>query len=85
MFEKFIKKFEKYIRGNLSNLRIDNPRGEYVVLTELTPQSNPLNDLTLQEHLDFYLNSGEKRMDAIKLVARDRNLKKNDIYNELNK
>ena len=79
------KKFEKYLRGTLSTLRIDTPRGEYVVLVELLAKSNPLNDLTLQQHLDFYLNSGEKRMDAIKLVARDRNLKKNDVYNQLNK
>jgi len=79
------KKFEKYLRGTLSELRIDSPRGEYVVLVDIVPVSNPLNSLTLEQHLDFYLKAGEKRMDAIKLVARDRNLKKNEVYNALNK
>ena len=79
------KKFQKYLRGTLSNLRVDIPRGEYVILVDKKPTTNPLNDLTLEEHLDFYLQSGEKRMDAIKLVARDRNIKKNQVYNLLNK
>ena len=42
--------------------------------------SNPLCDLTVSEHLDYYLSSGMSKNEAVKAVAKDRNVPKNDIY-----
>ena len=74
------KKFEKYVEGNLSDIEICEPKGEYVVLVEGAQIQSPLNDLSLAEHFDFYIKEGLKKMDAIKKVASDRGLKKDEVY-----
>lgn len=79
------KKFEKFFTGKLGELDILEPRGEYVILVKNEIAKSPLNDLTLEEHLDHYLEQGESKMNAIKMVAKDRQLKKSDVYNMLNK
>lgn len=79
------KKFEYFFRGELGELQIENPKGEFVILIEAGSVSTSLNDLTLQEHLEHYLNSGIPKMEALKLVAKDRNVSKSVIYNEINK
>ena len=39
--------------------------------------------LTLSEHMDVYLKQGLNKKDAMKAVAKDRNVSKRDIYNQL--
>jgi 16S rRNA (cytidine1402-2'-O)-methyltransferase len=39
--------------------------------------------LSLQEHMDFYLDKGNQKKEAMKLVARDRGLSKRDVYKQL--
>ncbi len=74
------KKFEKYICGNLEDIKIQDPKGEYVVLVEGANLQSPLNELSLEEHFDYYIKEGLKKMDAIKKVAQDRGLKKDEVY-----
>ena len=57
------------------------PQGEYVVLVEGgSAEASPLNELELSEHIAYYERAGMKHMDAVKQVARDRNLPKNQVY-----
>lgn len=74
------KKFEKYIEGDLQTLNILEPKGEYVVLIEGANVTSPLNELSLDEHFEYYISQGLKKMDAIKKVASDRGLKKDEVY-----
>jgi len=74
------KKFEKYIRGILGELKIEEPKGEYVVLVEGVKPISPLNDLSLEQHLQYYLEQGLSKMDAIKQVASDKKVPKSEIY-----
>lgn len=74
------KKFEKYIDGNLKDLKIDDPKGEYVVLVDGIEFLSPLNELSLEEHFDYYINEGLSKNESIKNVARDRGLKKDEVY-----
>lgn len=74
------KKFEKFIEGTLGELTIKEPKGEYVVLVEGVTPKSPLNELSLEEHLKFYLEQGQTKMEAIKSVASDRKLKKDEVY-----
>ena len=74
------KKFEKYIEGTLKELKIDEPKGEYVVLIEGRTHLSPLNDLSLEEHFAYYTNDGLSKNEAIKKVAQDRGVKKDEIY-----
>ena len=59
------------------------PRGEYVLVVEGTVKDSGNNDwenLSVEEHIEFYVSSGLKKMDAIKKVAKDRGVPKGDIY-----
>ena len=58
---------------------IDDDRGEFVLVVNRRKDSNPLCDLTVSEHLDYYLSSGMSKNEAVKAVAKDRNVPKNDI------
>ncbi len=66
----------------------NQPRGEYVLVVEgttdaLVSQQSFWADMTVQEHLSHYLEQGFERMAAIKAVAKDRGLPKNEIYKQV--
>ena len=77
------KKFERFYRGVLGELEIENIKGEFVILIEGLPVHNDLNDLSILEHYNYYLNSGIDKKEAIKKVAKDRQVSKSTIYNEI--
>ena len=64
------------------------PRGEYVLVIEGCTQKALENEfwskMSIDEHVDFYVNQGLKKMDAIKAVAKDRSLPKNEVYKIVN-
>ena len=43
-------------------------------------RENPLNELTLDEHYEFYKNQGLDKKDIIKNIAKDKGVNKNEIY-----
>lgn len=58
-------------------------RGEYVILIEGMQNDNgkkDFSDLTIDEHLQFYLKSGSDLKSAIKNVAHERHVSRNEIY-----
>ncbi len=56
-------------------------KGEFAVVVEgKTEEDNPLNMLSVAEHLEFYINLGYKKSDAIEMVSADRKMKKNEVY-----
>lgn len=61
------------------------PRGEYVIIIEGTGNSVPEIDLSIPvaESVNAYIESGMSKMDAIKKVAKERGVPKNDIYREM--
>lgn len=78
---------EEFIHGTANELleKLQNPKGEFVVLIE---KSNALelnnidflNKLSLEEHYNFYLKQGFNKNEIIKKIAKDRNVTKNEIY-----
>lgn len=78
--KELTKMFENVQEGLLSTLRIDNPRGEYVLIVEGVAVLCELNCLTIEEHLSSYLSSGMDKKDAIKATAKDRNIPKDEVY-----
>ena len=60
------------------------PRGEYVIVVEgFSGKSESVFDsMTVKEHVEFYIDKGLSKMDAIKMCAKDRSVPKNDIYKE---
>lgn len=74
------KLHEEALTFNLSEGLKGEKRGEYVLIVEGASGENPLNDLTVKEHLLHYMSGGTDKKDAIKQVARDRGVPKSEIY-----
>lgn len=82
------KKFESVYRGNISDLlpTLDGIKGEFVIVVAgFKNEVNLDNELSVVEQIDFYINNGVGTMDAIKMVAKERGMKKNDVYSEYHK
>lgn len=63
------------------------PRGEFVIVVEgagsdVTQEENPLNLLSVSEHVERYISSGMTSKEAIKQVSLDRQVPKREIYSE---
>ena len=62
------------------------PRGEYVLVVEgadeagVSIDSNPLTELSPENHVEHYINLGFSKMDAIKAAAKDRGIPKSEMY-----
>ena len=55
-------------------------RGEIVLIVDASDAQNPLLALSIEEHLSHYLSLGYDQKTAVKTVASERNLPKNDVY-----
>lgn len=78
---------EEYIRGTVKELmeKTDNLKGEMILIIEKNNKDNKeelnsLNNLTLEEHYNFYEKRGLNKKEIIKKIAKDRNVSKNEIY-----
>ena len=75
---------EEYIRGTINELieKAENLKGEIVLIIEgkQIKEENELNNLTLEEHFEFYKKQGLDKKEIIKKIAKDRNVSKNEIY-----
>lgn len=58
------------------------PKGEYVLVVEgnKNVEINDLQQLSIKEHLLYYINLGENKADVIKKVAKERGITKNEVY-----
>ena len=90
LVRELTKIHEEAIRTTLSEAvtlyEDTSPKGEFVLVIEgakeVETEENPLNDLSVTEHVDKYISDGLSQKDAIKRVSLDRGVPKRDIYNE---
>ena len=68
----------------VSYYKENQPRGEYVIILGGAEQSEKADfeNLTVNQHVEFYISQGYSKMDAIKACAADRNVPKSVIYKE---
>ena len=72
--------------GAVEYYREHDPRGEYVLVVEGAPEGLSKNEeqslcsLSVEQHVEHYVNAGMSKKDAIKATAKDRGVPKNDIY-----
>lgn len=78
-FEDALKKYE-----------LEDPRGEYVVVIEGRKQEDIKREkeeqwqqMSMEDHMQFYEQKGVDRKEAMKLVAKDRGITKRDVYQYL--
>ena len=88
------KKFEEVMRFTISEameyFENTEPKGEMVVIIEGLSQEEADNaraqeweQMSVEEHVGFYINQGMSEKDAMKAAAKDRNVSKRDIYDAL--
>ena len=82
------KHFEEYTRGTLEELQKEelNLKGEMVLIVDgasIDSDVLELNNLSVLEHFNHYINQGIDEKEALKRVAKDRNVSKSDIYKEI--
>lgn len=77
------KKFEEIIRGTTVTLQeMGDIKGEIVIVVEGYKETFEESDLSILEEVDKYINEGMSSKEAIKTVAKKRQLTKNDVYQE---
>ena len=61
-----------------------NPKGEFVIV--VSPSEEIIqNDMSIIDNVNLYIKSGLSSMDAIKRVAKERKIPKNDVYQEFHR
>jgi 16S rRNA (cytidine1402-2'-O)-methyltransferase len=81
------KKFEEIYRGNISQEIIDikDAKGEMVVIVSGNKEKKDYSSLTIIEHVNLYIKEGYSKMDAMKMVAKDRGIAKSKVYDAYNR
>ena len=88
------KKYEEAYRTTfeeaVSHYEDEEPKGECVIVIEgrsisemVEEQQKYWEDMTMEEHMDIYLDQGIDRKEAMKLVAKDRGIAKRNVYQSL--
>lgn len=92
--KELTKKFESIncttLETAISYYEENEPKGEYVLVIEGKSRESiekelrsSFEEMTLEEHMQMYLDKGIDKKEAMKLVAKDRGVSKRDIYNSL--
>ena len=80
------KKFETVYRGKLSDvIRNVSEKGEFVIVVSGCEEKVIDDNLSINEAVDLYIKAGLDVMTAIKKVAKDRKIPKNEVYKEYHK
>lgn len=82
---------EEFITGTAKELveKINTPKGEFVIIIQANKENKLqndielLNNLSIEEHFEYYKNKGLEKKEIIKQIAKDRNVTKNEIYIKL--
>lgn len=83
------KKHEEVNRGTIEEILtvVDDMKGEMVIVVEGNPQEEiqVVYEQSIEEHVNEYIDKGMSTKDAIKEVAKQRNISKNTVYQEYHK
>ena len=76
------KKYEEIYRGTIKELieQENVYKGELVLVVEGNKEVTEYKTLTIEEHVNLYIEDGKSSMDAIKIVAKERGMKKSEVY-----
>lgn len=86
VIREITKIHEEFIYGTVDEIlqKIENPRGEYVIVIEAEQEKNEdsdiLKNLSIEEHYKYYEKTGMNKKEIIKQIAKDRKLNKNEVY-----
>lgn len=75
---------EEILRDNISNLIdiADTLKGEFVLIVEGNSEVIDYSHMSIEEHVKLYVEDGMSEKEAIKLVAKERNVAKSIVYKD---
>ena len=78
------KKYEEIYRGKVEEVieEIKGAKGEMVIIVDGNHSENNYDNISIIEHVNLYIKEGKEKKEAMKLVAKDRNISKSDVYKE---
>ena len=78
------KKYEEIYRGTIKNViqEINEVKGEIVIVVEKDNNNTSFEHISIVEHINLYIKEGKDSKEAIKQVAKDRNIAKTIVYKE---
>lgn len=74
------KVFEQVIDFQLGEKYTGEERGEFVVIVDNSEKESNDNQLSIEQHVQKYVDMGIEKKDAIKIVAKERGVAKSVIY-----
>lgn len=87
--KKYEEAHQTTIGSLISEYKTKEPRGEYVLVIEgktfkekTEEKQKEWESLSINEHMEYYLDQGIDKKEAMKRVAKDRGVSKRDIYRE---
>ena len=91
--KELTKLHENFLRDDLENIlrqleKEEKIRGEYVIIldgsnvTKQEVEKEQLINLSLEEHYKYYEKQGLDKKEIIKKISKDRNVSKNEVYQE---
>ena len=82
----FVTTLEEAIRY----YEMNEPKGECVLVMEgksrediRREEVSKWEEMTIEEHMEYYTSQGIDKKEAMKLVAKDRGISKRDVYQQL--
>ena len=88
--KKFEEAFQTTITEAIELYQEKEPKGEYVLVIAGKPEEEleeekrkQWEEMTIKEHVNYYIEQGNDKKEAMKLTAKDRGVSKRDIYNQL--
>lgn len=78
--KEITKLHEKVERFNLKEGYPNQPKGEYVLLVEGGSKEDENKELSNKQLIDLYISQGLDKKDALKKVAKERNIPKSELY-----
>ena len=88
--KKFEEVFQTTIKEAITYYYEKEPKGELVLVIAGKPQEEleeekrkRWQEMTVKEHVDYYMNQGNDKKESMRLTAKDRGVSKRDIYNQL--
>ncbi len=82
------KKYEEHLRGKAKDILnvVNDIKGEMVIIISGCSNEEKKEDLlklSVKDHYRYYIESGYNQKEAMKLVAKDRNTSKSNIYQDI--
>ena len=78
--KEITKIHESAVTFDLKNGLCVDERGEFVIVVEGAKKSEAVKEMSVEDHIKMYIDGGLSKMDAIKVVAKERGVPKSALY-----